>query len=133
MEAVGLTCLYAGSGRGGEDINLRLERGEFTVITGRIGSGKTTLLRALLGLLPMDRGDVRWNGQVVEPGRFLVPPRCAYTPQVPRLFSEPLRDNILMGLPEDKIDLPGAIRSAVMEQDVGELESGLATVVGPRG
>ena len=134
VEATGLTYRYSESGRGIEDVDLRLERGSFTVITGRIGSGKTTLLRALLGLMPMDRGEVRWNGRVVrEPDKFFVPPRCGYTSQVPRLFSEPLRDNILMGLPEDRVDLPSAIRSAVMEQDVDALESGLDTVVGPRG
>ena len=134
VEATGLTYMHAGTGRGIDKIDLRLERGSFTVITGRVGSGKTTLLRVLLGLLPSDGGEVRWNGELVrERDRFFVPPRCGYTPQVPRLFSAPLRDNILMGLPEDRVDLPGAIRSAVMEQDVEELQRGLDTVVGPRG
>ena len=134
VAAAGLTYMYRDNGRGIENIDLRLERGSFTVITGRIGSGKTTLLRVLLGLLPMDGGEVRWTGEIVmEPDKFFVPPRCGYTSQVPRLFSEPLRDNILMGLPEHRVDLPGAIRSAVMEQDVEELQHGLDTVVGPRG
>lgn len=117
-----------------QDISFTIPRGSFTVITGRIGAGKTTLLRALLGLLPAAVGEIYWNGQLVsEPATFFVPPRSAYTPQVPRLFSEPLRDNILMGLPETKVDLPGAIRQAVLEQDVSTLEKGLDTVVGPRG
>jgi len=38
---------------------MRLQKGSFTVITGRIGSGKTTLLRALLGTLPRDAGEIR--------------------------------------------------------------------------
>ena len=38
-----------------------------------------------------------------------------------------------MGLPENSVDLPAAIRSAVMEQDLQELENGLATMVGTRG
>ena len=134
LDVAGLTYAYGDTNPGIEDIDLRLLRGSFTVITGRTGSGKTTLLRVLLGLLPRDGGEVRWNGELVsEPDKFLVPPRCGYTAQVPRLFSEPLRDNILMGLPEDRVDLPGAIRSAVMEQDVEELQHGLDTVVGPRG
>ena len=71
------------------DINLTIPRGSFTVITGRVGSGKTTLLRVLLGLLPLDAGEIRWNGELVtDPATFFVPPRSAYTPQVPRLFSE---------------------------------------------
>ena len=64
---------------------------------------------------------------------FLVPPRCAYTPQVPRLFSDTLKDNILMGLPETEVDLDSAVRLGVMEQDVEQLENGLDTLVGPRG
>ena len=99
-----------------------------------MGSGKTTLLRALLGLLPKDGGDIFWNGELVDdPGEVLVPPRCAYTPQVPKLFSDSLRDNILMGLSEDRVDLPGAIRAAVLESDLTAFEHGMDTRVGARG
>jgi len=134
LQAVGLSYRYPDTGRGIEGINLAVRRGSFTVITGRIGSGKTTLLRVLLGLLPRDAGEVYWNDKLVDdPATFFIPPRSAYTPQVPLLFSESLRDNILMGLPEDRVDLGGAIRLAVMEHDVGELEQGLDTLLGPKG
>jgi ATP-binding cassette subfamily B protein len=134
LDAKGLTYHYGDSGRGIEGIDLHLRRGTLTVVTGRIGSGKTTLLRALMGLLPAQEGEVRWNGQVVQnPATFFVPPRAAYTPQVPRLFSETLRDNILLGLTEDHSDLPGALRTAVLERDIFDLEHGLGTHVGPRG
>ena len=120
LEASGLTYRYPDSGRGVAGIDLRLPRGSFTVITGRIGAGKTTLLRVLLGLVPKDAGEVQWNGTPVEePATFFVPPRCAYTAQVPRLFSETLKDNILLGLPEDRVNVPAALRSAVLEPDVG--------------
>ena len=102
----GLTYRHPGTGRGVEDVSLELPRGSFTVVTGRIGSGKTTLLEVVLGLLPTDAGEIRWNGRVVDdPRTFMVPPRCAYTPQVPRLYSDTLRDNILMGMREDPDDL----------------------------
>ena len=134
LEVDGLTYLHPESGRGISEVDLRLERGTFTVVTGRIGSGKTTLLRAIMGSLPRQAGEVRWNGAVVEsPDEFLVPPRCAYTSQVPRLFSEELGANIPLGLIKSRVDLDGAIRTAVMERDVEELEAGLETVVGPRG
>ena len=134
LEVAGLTYHYPGSERGIEGLNLRLTRGSFTVITGRIGAGKTTALLALLGLLPRDAGTVRWNGEVVDdPAAFFVPPRSAYTAQVPLLFSDTLRDNILLGLPEEKVDLQGAIRAAVLEEDIPQLEHGLETTVGPRG
>jgi len=134
LEVRGLSYHYPGTDRGISGVELRVERGEFIVITGRIGSGKSCLLKALLGLLPPDAGEVLWNGShVQDAASFFVPPRCAYTAQVPRLFSESLRANILMGLPEAEVDLPGAIKAAVLEEDIPELENGLDTVVGTRG
>ena len=115
-------------------IDLDLERGSFTVVTGRIGAGKSTLLKALLGLLPANQGSIFWNGvRVADARTFMVPPRVAFTGQVPRLFSEPLRDNILLGLAEQGVDLELALKLAVFERDVAEMEHGLQTMVGPRG
>ncbi|MGG1516849.1 ABC transporter ATP-binding protein [Paenibacillus oryzisoli] len=135
LEVNGLSYAYPDTGRGIHDIHLSLPRGSFTVITGTIGSGKTTLIRSLLGLLPTGEGTVRWNGVPVEdPGTFFAPPHSAYTAQVPRLYSDTLRNNILLGQPEAGPEsLPQALHAAVMEQDVQHLAKGLDTVVGPRG
>ena len=134
LEVDGLNYRYPGSSHGISDIVLRLPRGSFTVVTGRVGAGKTTLLRVLLGLLPRDSGTIRWNEQSVDdPASFLVPPRAAYTPQVPVFFSETLHDNLMLGLPDDAADLDGAIYAAVLERDIATLDEGLATRVGPRG
>ncbi|MBA3945771.1 MAG: ABC transporter ATP-binding protein [Herpetosiphonaceae bacterium] len=134
LSVSGLSYHYPAGGRGIEQINLTLRRGSLTVITGRIGAGKSTLLRTLLGILRRDAGEIRWNGTPVnDPATFFVPPRSAYTAQVPRLFSDTLQDNILMGQDRSIEELQTAIRLAVLEQDVVALEKGLATLVGPRG
>ncbi len=134
LEVAGLTYRHPGSRRGIGGASFRLQRGQFTVVTGRIGAGKTTLLRTLLGLLPRDAGDIRWNGRAVaDPATFFVPPTCAYTPQVPRLFSETLRENILLGPPVPEARLAAAVRLAVLEPDVAAMEGGLNTLVGPKG
>ncbi|HEV8353769.1 MAG TPA: ABC transporter ATP-binding protein [bacterium] len=134
LDVRGLTYRDPRTHRGIVDVSFTLQAGTFTVITGRIGSGKSTLVRTLLGLLPTDAGEIRWNGELIDdPAEFFVPPRSAYIPQVPRLFSEALKDNVLMGLTEERADLPDAIWSAVMEHDVEMLEHGLETTVGPRG
>lgn len=116
------------------DVSFSVDRGEFVVIAGRVGSGKTTLLRGILGLLPAASGRVLWNGApVTDPSAFFIPPRSAYTPQVPQLFSDSLRDNVLMGRAATEADLDSALRLAVLEDDVTALANGLDTIVGARG
>jgi ATP-binding cassette subfamily B protein len=139
LDARGLTYQFgrpadAERGPGIDNVSITLRRGEFTVVTGRVGAGKTTLLRVLLGLLPRDAGEIRWNGDVVEdPATYFVPPRCAYVPQVPRLFSDSLKANILLGLGAVEAAVGTAVRAAVLEQDVAQLTHGLDTLVGSRG
>ncbi|MFC7621713.1 ATP-binding cassette domain-containing protein [Microlunatus sp. GCM10028923] len=131
LTVAGLTAVHP-SGRGVYDIDLSLDGGTVTAITGPAGAGKTTLVRAVLGLLPSRAGTVTWNGsRVDDPAGFFTPPRSAYAPQLPHLFSETLRRNLLLGRDDDV--LPDALRAAVLDRDVAELESGLETRIGPRG
>ncbi|NDL56285.1 ATP-binding cassette domain-containing protein [Phytoactinopolyspora sp. XMNu-373] len=134
LKTHGLTATYDGAGSGVHDVDLRIERGSFTVVTGAVGAGKTTLVRALLGLLPLTAGEVLWNGRRVDdPGTFLVPNRAAYAGQVPRLFSESLRENLLLGWPADEEQLAAAVQLAALEDDVADMPEGFDTVVGSRG
>ncbi len=126
--------LFPRANAGVRDVSLVIPRGSFTVVTGRVGAGKTTLLELLLGLVPMDSGRIYWNGMPVDdPRKFLVPPRSAYTPQVPRLFSETFRENVLMGLAASDNEFDRAIWLSVMEDDLAALENGPETAIGPRG
>ena len=132
LRAEKLTFRYPGSSSGIENVSLALRRNSFTVVTGRIGSGKTTLLRTLLGLVPKQSGSIFWNdGLIQDAAIFFVPPRCAYTPQIPHLFSDTLANNILLGLPEDSLNQ--AIHFAVLKSDVDEMPNQVATLVGPNG
>ena len=134
FEAKDLTYIFPGSDKGIREVSFSIKKGTFTVITGRIGSGKTTLLRTLLGLLPKDDGELIWNGVNIEkPEDFFVPPRTAYTSQVPRLFSETIKENILMGLPENSVDVKDSLDLAVIKKEVDEFDDRLDTVIGPKG
>ena len=134
LDVRNLTYHYPDTGRGIDGIDLHIQHGSLTVITGRIGAGKTTLLRVLLGLLPRDGGEIVWNGVPVhDPAQWFVPPRAAYTPQVPRLFSATWQDNVLLGLNEADANMPAVLHAAVLERDIGTLDNGTQTLVGPRG
>jgi ATP-binding cassette subfamily B protein len=130
----GLSYHYPDSDAGINGIDFEITQGEFVVITGRIGSGKTTLLRTLLGLLPAESGTVVWNGEPVDdPSVVLTPPLVAYTPQVPRLFSMSLRNNLDLGTGLTTDDLAESIHIATMTRDVDTMDDGLETMIGPRG
>jgi len=134
LKAKGLTYYYNENQRGISNVDVTIPKGSFVVITGRVGSGKTTLVRSILGLLPLQEGEIYWNEQRIEnPIEFFSPPRTAYMPQVPMLFSESLKDNILMGLSEESFEVEDAVFQAVLEKDILELEHGMDTVLGTKG
>jgi ATP-binding cassette subfamily B protein len=128
----GLTVRHPVSGRGVRGVDLVVRRGELVVVTGSVGSGKSTLLRALLGLVRADSGIIHWNGRPVDdPSTVLVPPRAAYLPQVPRLFSEPLESTILLGSPGEGLE--HALWLTCLDEDLARMPDGTGTVIGPRG
>lgn len=57
---------------------MQIPRGQLVALIGPNGSGKTTLLRCLLGLQPVDAGEVRLFGQTDLQS---VLPRVGYVPQ----------------------------------------------------
>jgi ATP-binding cassette subfamily B protein len=134
LEIRDLTAHYRHGGADISAVDLTVAAGSLTVITGAVGSGKTTLLRALLGLIPIEAGTIRWNGEEVgDPGTILVPPRVAYAGQIPRLFSATLEENLRLGWPASEVDLLRAVALAQFEGDLGTLPLGFATLIGPRG
>ena len=132
LEVTGLEARYPSTGGGISQLDLTVDGGEFIVITGPVGSGKSTLLRSLAGLVDRQSGTVRWNGETIEDlGAWFVPPNVAHLPQVPRLFSESLADNITLGRSPEAID--EVIEVTTLRTDLDEMPDGLETRVGARG
>jgi len=48
-----------------DDVNLRIQPGEFVAVVGASGSGKSTLLRILLGFEACTEGGVFYDGQAL--------------------------------------------------------------------
>ncbi|HYZ40402.1 MAG TPA: ABC transporter ATP-binding protein [Stellaceae bacterium] len=59
------------------DVSLEIAAGEFVGVLGPNGAGKTTLMRAVLGLVPANRGTIRVLGRPAARGN----PAIGYVPQ----------------------------------------------------
>jgi len=67
LSGSGLRARYPGADRAAlEDVSCGLAPGQLLAVVGPNGSGKSTLLRALLGLLPLEAGQVTLKGRPVE-------------------------------------------------------------------
>ncbi|HJW25304.1 MAG TPA: cytochrome c biogenesis heme-transporting ATPase CcmA [Rhodocyclaceae bacterium] len=65
LEADNLECVR-GERRLFKGLGFRLQAGELLYLQGRNGAGKTSLLRMLIGLLPPENGEIRWQGQSIR-------------------------------------------------------------------
>lgn len=103
---------------------------------GGSGAGKSTLVDVVLGLLTPDQGTVSVDGIDIQNDLRGWQNQIGYVPQTIYLTDDTLRRNIAFGLPNEQIDEDAvlrAIRSAQLDQFVGELSQGLDTIVGERG
>ncbi len=117
-----------------ENINLRVNKGDFVVVTGRIGAGKTTLIKSILGMLPVDSGKIYLNNEEVKNNsEKLTPPTVAYTSQNSNLFSDTIKNNVLLGLKDEGEKLEQAIYSAVLDRDIKNFKDGIDTLIGSKG
>ena len=60
-------------------VDLRVDHGEVVALLGANGSGKSTLVRALVGLVPLDSGEIELFGTPLR--RFRAWGRIGYVPQ----------------------------------------------------
>lgn len=78
IEARGV-CVRYGQERVLDDVSFTIRPGELVGIAGPNGGGKSTLLRAILGLVPLEQGEVRLFGAPLR--EFRHHGRIGYVPQ----------------------------------------------------
>ena len=109
--------------------------GEWTGVTGPSGSGKSTVLASLLGFLPLEAGQIRAHGQVLDTER--VRGYAAWCPQAAHIFESTLEGNLLLA--RDRSQRPtqqqmvAVLRRVGLGQWYDTLPEGLRTRVGAGG
>jgi ABC-2 type transport system ATP-binding protein len=69
-----------------DDLSFAVRPGEVLGLVGPNGAGKTTTLRALVGIIPPTRGQVRIAGHDLQAEPILAKRALAFFPDEPRLF-----------------------------------------------
>jgi len=71
-----------------DGVSVVIDEGEIVAVLGPNGAGKSTVLKAIFGLVPLERGAVRWHGEIVksEP-RQMLERGVAFVPQGRRVFT----------------------------------------------
>lgn len=98
-----LDAINAGYGRAQilRDVSLTVAPGEILCLLGRNGAGKTTTMKAIMGLLPLMSGAVRFKGEPISdlPAHKIPGHGIGYVPQGRRLFGElTVAQNLEIGL-----------------------------------
>jgi ABC-type bacteriocin/lantibiotic exporter with double-glycine peptidase domain len=80
------------------NITLDINPGEFVAIVGPTGAGKSTLIEIMLGVRPVNNGEVRISNTHPELAHRQWPGCVAYVPQEVFISQGTIRENLLLGL-----------------------------------
>ncbi|KAJ7459489.1 multidrug resistance-associated ABC transporter [Mycena galericulata] len=103
------------------NLKLRVPRGAFVAIVGRVGSGKSSILQALISEMRKTAGTVTFGGSI------------AYVPQSAWIRNASLRQNVVFGQEDDEEKFRQVIRACNLEHDLEVLPHGEDTEIGERG
>lgn len=119
-----------------EDVSFTIEAGMTVALVGATASGKSTVARLIGRLYDVTRGAVLIDGVDIRKRRLdALREAIAVVPQDTFLFSESLRDNLLLGDSGDgpEARLRRSIEVAQLTDTLEEIPYGLDTMLGERG
>jgi len=116
-----------------KDISFRVDAGRSLAIVGATGSGKSTLADLLVRAYDPDTGAVLLDGVDIRRLPLAELHRAVgFVPQETFLFSETLRENVLLGAPDDG-RLEQVAEVAQLTEALPALPNGFDTMLGERG
>lgn len=112
-----------------KNLNLEIKKGEFIGIIGLSGAGKSTLADIIMGLLPIDNGEIFVDDVVLNQSNFnALRKLIGYVPQQINILDGSFKRNIGYGLPEEEIDdekVINAIKKAQLYDLVQSFDEGI--------
>ena len=136
VEFRGVSFTYPGARDRGPvltDVSFRVEAGRSLAIVGATGSGKSTLVDLLVRAYDPDAGVILLDGVDIRRLPLAELRRAVgFVPQETFLFSETLRDNVLLGAPDDG-RLERVSEVAQLTEALPALPHGFDTLLGERG
>ena len=115
------------------DISFRIEAGKSLAVVGATGSGKSALVDLLVRAYDADKGVILFDGRDIRQLSLAELRRTVgFVPQETFLFSETLRNNVLLGAPDDG-RLEGVAEVSQLTEALPALPAGYDTMLGERG
>ncbi len=99
LEVQGIAVRY-GALEAVHEVSFTVAPGQVVALVGANGAGKSTTLKAIMGMLPLARGQLRWQGEAIDKlsSDARVARGLALSPEGRRLFPRmTVLDNLLVG------------------------------------
>lgn len=117
-----------------KNISFGIIKNSVTAIIGTTGAGKTTLIDLLLGLYNPDKGEILINSRNYD--EYSDRLKIGYVPQLPAFTNNSIKENIAIGISNDKIDIKKIIhvlKLVNMNNHINTLPKRYDTIIGDRG
>ena len=119
-----------------KELNFTINKFEKIGIVGSSGSGKSTLVDLLMGLYPLLKGEIKYDGIDIFENLKSWQKNIGYVPQDIFLLDNSIKNNICFGIVNSEINeekLQKAIYDSQLLDFINNLENGIETKVGERG